>query len=196
MAIGSVKGLGGSSNNASVAPVSVNTDAVQAHDDATATANSAGELLRPFSAVQANLHWVRRGERATRVQVAARMAAASTLTTSPVVRVIGAFPLSTATIYTPESNSTANTLPDDGTWVAMRLDNTDANAAGKTLTLASSASGILRDTTYAWSDWGETLGLDSAAGIDLFGCWYFAVFIETAAVVSAGAVPVFCRSFN
>lgn len=176
MAIGGYVGGNPFSPGQLVNPVSVKGTWVIANDDAEQV-NSATELLYPASINDATFHWVKVGPGCGRVLVRARIAVAATVTTDPVVRIIGAY----GSLVAGDNSSFAT----DGTVQFMRLDNVDANAAGLTLDLVSSASGQMQDATYAYSD-----PLPDLDGIDLKGADYVGVLIETAANVNAGVVAV------
>ena len=165
---------------------------VQVVTDAEVSAASAAELLAPFSYATAGAsRWIKRGVGISRAYFYARMDATATYTTSPVIRVFGAFPVTEAVASTDDVTPVTSSIANDGTWKAVRLDVADFNAAGLTLTLVASGSTLNNDATYAYSD--ET------SEIDLQDCRYFLVLIETAAVIGAGsgavsdAVPIYAR---
>lgn len=147
---------------------------IVANDDAE-TAQSATDLLRPAGIDDDVFHWVKVGTNVTRALVRARMAVGATVAGNPIVRVIGAY-------GTPD---TSGAFADDGTVRFLRLDNADANAAGLTLTLASSGTGLMQDGTYAYSD-----PMPDLTGIDLKGCNYVGVAVEDNADVNSGTVPI------
>lgn len=156
-------------------------------DNASATAATTAEQLNPGSVTASGFHWVKRGEGMTRAYIYARMLkSTSAVTTSPVVKVYGAWPVGAAPTL-PENNSGA--LPTDGTWVVKRLDATTAAAAGQTLTLALDAADTQpEDTTYIYSD--ET------AVIDLQDAPYVIVLHSTAASITnatSTVVEVYAR---
>lgn len=176
MAIGGYVGGNPNRDGELVHPVSVKGSWVIANDDAEQV-NSAAELLSPGTIDDSTFHWVRVGPGCGRVLVRARVTLAATVTTDPVVRIVGA--------YGNLDSGNSSSFPTDGTVQFMRLDNVDANAAGLTLDLVSSASGQMQDATYAYSD-----PMPSLDGIDLKGADYVGVLIETAANVNTGVVAV------
>lgn len=156
-----------------VVNASANGDWIVANDDAE-TAQSATDLLRPAAIDDSVFHWVKVGPNATRVLVRARQAVGATVTTSPVVRIIGAF----------GSIASDGTFADDGTVRFLRLDSADWNATGVTLTLVSSGTGLNRDTSYAYTD------VSTLDGYDMKGANYIGIAVETAANVNSGTVPI------
>ena len=174
MAIGAlVKGGANNDYSAVVIPSSLKGVWTTAHDDSE-TAQSATELLYPASIDDSGFHWIEVPHCASRVLVRAVMTKTATVTTSPVVRVVGAY----GTVASDGSFAT------DGTAQFLRLDNVDANAVGVTLTLVSSGASLLQDATYAYSD------PPTLEGYDLRGAKYVGILVETAANLSAGTVPV------
>ena len=158
---------------------------VKVIDDSEQTAATATEQLNPGVSAGSYWQWVKKGDRANRIALFARQAVGATLTTSPVLKVYGAYRLS-PNATTPENN--AGVLPNDGTWVCRRLDNQDANASGITLALSSSGTGLLQDGTFAYSDYSDP--------IDLLDCEYFIVLHSTAANVNSGTVPVYAVAYS
>lgn len=149
---------------------------IQVVNDAKLTAATATELLAPFGFAGAGVSWVNRGSGVTRVRIYARMAITGVVTTSPIIRVLSAYPVdpSSANTTFPESNNGA--IPNDGTWIHARL------ASALTLTLVSSGTGLRQDSTYAYSDPTDIIDLEDG--------FYFTVLCETAANVT-GAVSIF-----
>lgn len=147
------------------------------------TAASAAELLAPFSyATAGKSRWNRKGSGITRAFIYARYTAAGVVTTDPVIRIYGAIPTNDTTAALEETTSgVKSSIPNDGTWKGVRLDNSDWNAAGLTLDLVTSGAGCNNDATYAYSD--ETVV------IDLQDSWYWTVLVETAGSVT-GADPL------
>lgn len=153
--------------------------------NAEATAATATELLNPFSYSTASAsRWVRRGANSTRAYFYARMDATATFTTSPIVQIYGALPADDATADAAFLRPLTSSIPNDGTWKAVRLDNTSWTAAGVTLTLAAAATATQNiDGSFIYS--AET------SEIDLQDCWYFTALIQTAGNVSnPGSVPL------
>ena len=172
----------------SFTPISTGATVVQCHDDAR-TAQSAGELLQPASISSTLLRWVKRGADITRVVVFAAQPVGATVTTSPIVRVIGAFGVDGSEV----SPSNDGTFSNTGSVRFVRLDNAQASAAGMTLTLSSSGANLMRDASRAYTNPAPDLD-----GIDLRGCDWFAVLVQTAAAYSAGGgeTPVFALGLN
>ena len=154
---------------------------VTVNDDAE-TAQSATMLLRPASITDSTFHWMEVRDGATRCLVRARQAVGATVTTSPVIRVIGAYGTSIASDGSWPNTSAAAIAGDP---LFLRLDNADWNAAGLTLTLVTSGTGLNRDNDYAYTD-----VMPDLTGIDMKGCSWVGVMVETAANVSAGTVPI------
>lgn len=154
---------------------------VVVNDDAE-TAQSSTDLLRPAAIDDSTFHWCKVGDGATRCLVRARQAVAATVTTSPVIRVFGAYGTSIAGDGSWPNTSAAAVAGDPK---FLRLDNVDWNAAGLTLTLVTSGTGLNRDNDYAYTD-----VMPDLTGIDLKGCQWVGVAVETAANVSAGTVPI------
>lgn len=174
MAIGTYYSANTGQTGPNVTVASVYGSWIIANDDAE-TAQSATDLLVPHGIDDATFHWVRVGPGCTRALVRARALVGATVTTDPVVRLIGAF-----------GNINADgSMPSDGTVNFLRLDNVDANAAGLTLDCVTSGSGLLRDATYMYTD-----PLPSLDGVDLRGANYVGVAVETAANVNTGVVAV------
>jgi hypothetical protein len=161
-------------------PASVKGSWVIAHDNLSATAESATVLMRPSSYSNTNVHPIYIHDGATRVTLMARYDdAVSTVTTSPVIRVYG--------VYGPDDAVSAAGVIDETKATVRRLDNADSNAAGITLTLETAASaGCINDGTYLYSN--ELAS--SLDGIDLRGAKWLLVLTETAASVSGGANTV------
>lgn len=174
MPIGSAKAGGVNvSSGPLVFPASVKGTWTIANDDAE-TAQSATDLLVPAGIDDSTFHWVEVHPGATRVLVRARMAVGATVTTDPIVRIIGAF-------ADPASDGS---YANDGSVMFLRLDNADWNATGVTLDLTSSGSTMNSDSVYAYSD------VTTLDGYDVKGSWYIGVAVETAANVNSGTVPV------
>lgn len=182
MAIGA-QTQGGVSNGAM--PVHVMASArgnwTVVNDDAE-TAQSATDLLRPAAIDDSTFHWCRVSDGVTRCLVRARQAVAAAVTTSPVVRVFGAYGNSITAAGSWPDTSAAAIARDP---LFLRLDNVDWNAAGLTLTLVTSGTGLNRDNDYAYTD-----VMPDLTGIDMKGCQWVGVAVETAANVDTGTVPV------
>jgi hypothetical protein len=159
-------------------PGSTFTDWQTIHNDLTATAETGAVLLRPLTYAGTNVAPGKMPPGATRFLLRGRYPQASTLTTSPVVRLYGVWGTPTA----------AGVFADDGTVLAMRLDNVDANAAGVTVTIGTTAD--LRDTTYRYTD------VIDLTGFDAKGAWYILALTETAGVISAGSIQLQALAMN
>lgn len=136
-----------------------------AHLNASATAQTAAELIRPFSVSSANVVPIRT-HHSTRMLVRCRYGAAGVVTTSPVVRLFSVY----GTV-----NEGDTTLADDGTIRAVIL--------ARAQTIACVPATDVRDATYSYSD---PLTLTLTDGI---GSNAALVFIETAASIT-GVTPV------
>lgn len=140
--------------------------------DATATAQTAAQLMSPQTVTASNITVVRLGSGVSRALIRARLATATTaVATSPVVRV-----------YAIVGGG------GDGwtTGVPLRLDNADSDAAGVTLTLPGtpSTTNMLADGTYRYSD------CISLTATDLQGATFLVVLVETAASITGGACAI------
>jgi hypothetical protein len=149
------------------------------HTDAE-QANTAAELLNPISVSSA---FVIPGivTQGTRLMIIARIAYAATVTTSPIVRILGADQV-------PNSSGVFPT----GT-LFHRIDGDSFTATGLTVTLAAAASAQNDGSTYAWS---SVLPATSAMGYQLRGAKAIIVLVSTAANVSTGTVPLYVSIIN
>lgn len=156
------------------------------------TADTAG-LLSPYLITRAAFIWLKVPDGAVRCLIRGRNdAVATTFTTDPVVRMIGAFP----TLPGREADKAIVDSGFSGTpgqtnhAEFLRLDSIDANAAG--VTIDFSATTNLEDATYEYTDVpaanGE--GLGGLTGFDLKGATYVGMMVETAASVTGGASNV------
>lgn len=133
-----------------------------------ATAQSATELLRPGTIDDSTFHWINRGN-ATHCIIRARQdSSVSAVTTSPIVRLIGAY---------GKANDDG-TMPNDGSVNFLRIDNVSTNATGIVLTLAT--TNLLEDGSFEYSN------PASLAPYDLLGCDYIGMLVETAANITGG----------
>lgn len=148
---------------------------VVAHDDLEASADSAANMLKPWNISKASMHWVKIPEGATRVWVRARMdATASVVTTSPIVKLMGANGTLDATNATFSGTSTAASFAQ-----FTRVDDSaDDAGSGQTLTLAT--TGLLEDASYEYSN--------KKGPYDCVGCSHVAILVATAANVTDGTV--------
>lgn len=173
----------GSSSSGSMQVVTVASargNWVVINDDAE-TAQSATDLLRPAAIDDAVYHWCEVRDGATRCLVRARMAVGATVTTSPVVRLVGAYGQITSDGSFPNTSAAAVARNP----LFLRLDSADWNAAGFTLTLVTSGTGLNRDNDFAYTDIMPDLD-----GYDLKGANYVGIMVETAANVDTGTVLV------
>lgn len=172
MAIGSLYKAGILPGSVQVtAPGSALSAWTTAYDDAETVT---GQTLNHTAITDSVFHWVEVPSGCTRVLVRAKYAVGATVTTSPIIYVVGGWgPLN--------ENGSA---PTDGTFRTMRLDTTDSNGTGITLTLVSSGTGQIVDGTYAYSD------PPSLDGYDLKGAKYVGIVVATAANVNSGTVPI------
>lgn len=191
MAIGNlVRANSAKSGSPTFQPIGSYGGVVLAIDNASATAATTAEQINPASVTGTSWHWIKRGEGMTRAYIYARMLKSTTVvTTSPVIKVYGAYPVGSAPTL-PDNNSGA--IPTDGTWVCKRLDAATAAAGGQTLTLALDAADTQpEDTTYIYSD--ET------SVIDLQDAPYVLVLHSTAASITNGTstvVEVYARGIS
>lgn len=156
------------------------------------TTDTAG-LLKPYLITRADFIWLRVPDGATRVLLRGRNdSVATTFTTDPVVRLVGAFPtLPGDAAGKAISDSGFSATPGDTNHAEfLRLDSIDANAAGVTIDFAATTN--LEDGTYEYTDIpaanGE--GLGGMNGFDLKGATYVGLMVETAANVTGGATNV------
>lgn len=129
------------------------------------TADTAN-LLQPYNVTRAAVTWIKVPDGATRCKIRGRneavMSAAGTPTA--VVRVWGAN-------GTPSSSGFSGTPGQANYAEFMRLDNADSNAAGISLTFAT--TGNLEDATWEYTD------LPDLTGYDCQACNYVTVLVET-----------------
>lgn len=135
------------------------------HLNASATAQTAAELIRPGSVSSSNVVPIELGESTTRVLLRCRYGAAGT-GTGPTVRIIAAY---------GRGLIPATTIPDDGTMEYAILVRAQA------LSIAPTTD--VRDATYSYSD------PFTLPGTDMLGANYLLVFVEVAASIT-GATPV------
>lgn len=133
------------------------------HANASATAQTAPELIRPGAVVSANVIPLEIGAGATRVLLRCRYGAAGAVTTAPTIRIIAAY---------GKGLIPGTSIPDDATVKYMILARAQA--------VPCVAATDVRDTTWSYSD---PLTL---TGTDMLGANYLIVFVEIAAVI-AGA---------
>lgn len=154
----------------------------QANDNLEA-AQSAGELLSPASIALSTFHWVRVPDGATRILYRAKSdVAATTVVTSPIVQIWGAYGI----IGEDGSfSTTAGTQALSGTDAAanfarfLRLDGITSGATGVTLTLA--VTGVLNDASYRYHE------VADLTGVDLKGAEYVGIIVATAGSLTGGA---------
>lgn len=137
------------------------------------TAQTAGMLLNPSSITSASFHWVAVPEGVRTVYVRARYpVATSGITTSPVIRVWGAY-------RNGGEISAAGVMPSDGSVLTARLDNASWSASGITVTL--NVSNDHTDDSYFYSS------LTSATGYSVLGADYIGIPVSTASSITASA---------
>jgi len=148
------------------------------HTDAK-QANTAAELLNPISVSSA---FVVPGivTQGTRIMIVASIAFAATVTTSPVVRLLGA----------DREPSEAGVFPA-GT-IFHRIDADAFTTAGITITLTAGAA-AQNDGTYTYS---SVLPATSSIGYQLRGAKAVIALVSTAANVSTGTVELFVSIIN
>lgn len=187
MAIGTATSLGVAERVKVVVPCTVAAGTVVANSDVTAltTFGTVGNYTTITGG--GGICWVKVAQGVTRVKLRGRFPVASTVTTKPVVKLIGA-----ASVGEIALSSNAIT---SGSASFTRLDNvTSQVAAGLTVNLVAAGTtagtdDVLRDDTYAYSDW-LTNPLTGDVWFDLHGCQYVCVPVFTAAVISAGVVGI------
>lgn len=140
------------------------------HDNAE---TAQGEVDAPHDIPDDVFHWVQVPESATKVLVRGRIPLASTVATSPIVKVLGV----NGKIAEAGSFDDAPTGASYG--VFTRLDTTDWNGTGVTVELET--ANVCVDDTY---DWGNVTDND---GYDLLGCEYVGLLVVTPADISAGS---------
>lgn len=146
--------------------------------DAQATAATAPEQKAPLTFAGSSVRWVAVPPGAMRLALRCKFAA-TTVTTSPIVRVYGAWPPPPTT-----PDATTNQFATGGTVPISRLDSTQTGTA---ITLTCTIATDISDGTYQYSDptsW--TSPVTTAVG-DLCGCSYVCVLVTTAANVSGGS---------
>jgi hypothetical protein len=149
----------------------VHTDAEQA--------NTAAELLNPISVSSA---FVVPGivTQGTRLMIVARIPFAATVTTSPVVRILGA-----------NQEPNASGVFPAGT-IFHRIDADAFTTTGTTVTLAAGSAGQ-NDGTTTYS---SVLPATSAIGYQLRGAKAIIVLVSTAAATSTGTVELLVSIIN
>lgn len=186
MAIGEAKGgnVKRDSSNPIVIPASCKGIWLVANDDLEQTVPATP--LNPATIADSTFHWIKVPEGSTRCILRAQYTASATVTTDPIVRVIGAYPgVGAAYNKTGDIINEDGSFPNDGTIRFMRLDLADTDGTGITLDLVSSGTGLIIDaasTAKAYSD------PTSITPIDLLGAWYVGVVAVTAANVNTGVV--------
>lgn len=149
-----------------------------AHADLTATAESAGVLLRPLTTASANVVPIEVPQGAVRVRLVPRYPQASTITTNPYVRLFGVYGALNASGW----------FDDDGTVNFVRLD----NPTGLGVLGTMDSTNDVRDTTYKY---GVSIPspTDGLPYIDCQGARYIFVLVEQAASISAGTAQLMCQ---
>ena len=166
-------------------PASVQAAWQTAIVDASASAQSGTDLLRPLAVTSTNINIVRLSPALTRVQL--RLSYPTTVTavaTQPIVRVYG--------VDGPDSalGGTADWTETTAGLSVMRLDNVDANAAGLTLSIGLVAADLRVNDTLLSDP-------NSLTPIDTLGHKWLVVLLQTAASkTGTGAVAVQVRGLN
>lgn len=137
---------------------------VTCHANSGDTAQSAGELIQPGTCTSANIIPIKLGPNCVRALFRCRYTAAGAVTTSPVIRIFGAY------------GALTTTLTNDGTVKYVIL----ASAQPLTCTVATD----VRDTTYGYS---PPLSLTPT---DLLGADYLIVFVETASSIAGAQTEI------
>ena len=152
---------------------------IKVHNDAEQV-NTAAELLNPGSVSNA---YVIPGivTQGTRLMIVARTQFAATVTTSPVVRIIGADQIPNASGVFP------------GGTIFHRIDADAFATAGITVTLTAGVAGQNDGAVYCYS---SVLPATSAIGYQLRGAKAIIVLVSTAANVSTGTVELFVSIIN
>lgn len=178
MAIGPAVGGGAQARTHSATIVgSVIGEWTQANGDLE-TADTAN-LLSPYNITRAAFRWVKVPEGCKLVRARGRNdATATTVTTDPVIRLVGAW-------GTPNEAGSFSGTPTDSNYARFaRIDYpststspSDDNATGQTLDLA--ATGRMEDASYEYSGVTPWYDCNTAA--------YVGILVETAANVTGGA---------
>lgn len=137
-----------------------------AHLSASATPQTAAELIRPFSVVSTNVVPIR-CHQMSRVLLRCRYSAAGVVTTAPIIRIIACY---------GELAEAAATIADDGTVRSVLL------ASAQPLPCAPTTD--MRDATYSYS---VPLSLSLT---DVLGANFLLVFVETASNITGAADEV------
>lgn len=148
--------------------------------DATATAQTATELLNPYSVSGTAPIWIKRGPGIRGIRVRARLTTATTaVATTPIVRVLGVMAGDGATLPTASSPNLTGQAA-----VPRRLDASTDTAAGLTLDLPASPSATtaLGNGTYRYGT--------PSSKIDLEDCDWYIVLVERAAAITLGTCDV------
>lgn len=173
MAIGQIASGSANAPGGQVAQSSVQSGWVVANTDLQ-TADTAA-LLKPYLITRAAFSWVRVPFSCTRVLLKGRNLATMSATGTPgaVVRVIVAR-------GTPDSSGGFSGVPGNAAFAVFdRVDNVDANAAGVTLTFATTTN--MEDTVYEYTDPVDLTGVDLKAGS------FVGMLVETACAVTGSA---------
>jgi len=155
------------------APITVIADA-----EAVSTPD-ATDVTIPLAWADAQHQWVKLGDDVGRILFRCRRAATSAITTSPVIKVFGAY---TDTDPDPVTNA----FPNDNTIPFDRLDGINS-AAGLTLTCVAATD--LRDGTYSYSNWLTYTHPISGIKGDRFGArWIFPMVTTPANIAGTGVI--------
>lgn len=173
--------------NAPVCSASARMDIVTAITNATATAVTGAEALDLATYAGTALVIIPLGDNVTRCYVRARLQAVSAVATSPIVQ-----------LWVGKTDPTVNNGAVPLTFAGLaglnlwRVDTSDSDAAGITLTMPASPSDTTMVTQtrssveYRWSDWAT----NSGTGYDLMGGDFLIVPHTTAASITGTACIV------
>lgn len=178
MATALKNGGGGCGATVNIASTQTNWQTVNADLQTADTAN----LLKPQLVSRAAVTFLEVPSNATRMLIRGRnlIGMSATGTPTAVIRVFGASNGSPSLTSTTTPWGANPTAMNGAVW--MRLDIADVNAAGLSITFATSAAAVnLEDGTYGYTDPVDL------TGIDLKGCSWICVLVETACAVTGSA---------
>lgn len=169
-------------------PTSCEGKWVQLHDDATATAATAAELLNPTGFGIATAHWIEIKKPASKLcRVRARVPRAITaVSTQLIVQLYAAWATSSFAGSPAAEGYSANVPLTDGSVKVERLDASTWAAAGLTLTMQGSptTSNQACDAAY----WYSTSALQTPA--DLHGATHLLCLVSQAMVKTGTGTPI------
>lgn len=189
MAIGTAvahgPGMGGTKGVAYVSPKTRWVDA----NTVLTTAQSTADLGQPHGIDDPGFNWIKLGDNVSSAYLRLKYSLTVTsLSTEPVVRLVGAWTPNADLSYDDFVNTYASTFTSTATadnyaefW---RLDDTDNDDATAGDTLAFDATHDMADGTWRHGD------LVSATPVDLMGASWLGMIVETAAVIDGGSGSV------